>query len=287
MSTLKTKIDQKFVLDFLKSNFASDIQSLTNIKEGETAQAFSFSSKKSDFIVRIHSRKHGFEKDEYAHIHFSSKNLPIPKTFKIGKLNDKFFYSITQKSKGKIIDHFKKEEVQKFMPELINTLHSIHNVNIGKTKFGDWEIDGRANEESWNDSLLKLVERYDNYKNEDTDNVLLEEDVVKQILIRYKKLIPYCPNISHLVHGDYGFNNLLSDGKKITGVIDWDLSKYGDFLWDVAWLSFWETKIDYAGIFLKYYKEKKIPVPNFDKRILCCKLNFRADFFKWNVLALK
>ncbi|MHB8651748.1 MAG: aminoglycoside phosphotransferase family protein [Minisyncoccota bacterium] len=274
MSTLKTKIDNELVLTFLKSNFAPDIQLLTAIKEGETSQAFSFSSETGDFVIRVHSKKYGFEKDKYAYDHFNSQNIPIPKTLQIGQLNNNFYYSITQKADGKIIDHFEKEEVRQVIPQLVNVLDSIHDFNIGDTQFGDWKIDGKASETSWKEYLLKLIEKFKDHENKTFEGTLLEQDIVHEILVRYKQLIDYCPNIRHLVHGDYGFNNLLSNGKNITGVIDWELSKYGDFLYDVAWLSFWETTIDYADIFLKHYQEKNVSVPNFRERILCYKLHF-------------
>ena len=274
MSTLKTKIDNEIVLNFLKSNFAPDIQSLTAVEEGETSQAFSFSLKGDEFVIRVHSKKHGFEKDQYAHDHFNSRSIPIPKTFQIGQLSDKFYYSITQKAEGKTIDHFEKDEIRKFIPELINVLDSIHSFDIGNTQFGDWETDGKAPETSWKNYLLKLMEQFGDYENKTFENALLEPVVVQKILARYKQLVHFCPNIRYLVHGDYGFNNLLSDGKKITGVIDWELSKYGDFLYDVAWLSFWETSINYADIFWKHYQENNFPVSNFQERILCYKLHF-------------
>lgn len=275
MSTLKTKINSEIVLGFLKNNFTTDIQSLAPIKEGETSKAFSFSSKGGEFIIRVHSKKHGFEKDKYAHEHFDSENIPIPKMFQMGQLNEKLCYSITAKAKGKIIDHFEKDEIRKFIPKLIETLNAIRSFDISNTtQFGDWDSNGRAHETSWKNYLAKLIIEFSSYRNKRTSGALLDGEVVEKILVRYKQLIDHCPNIRHLVHGDYGFNNLFSDGKKITGIIDWELSKYGDFLYDVAWLSFWEFEIDYAGILLKHYENKGIPVPNFRERILCYKLHF-------------
>lgn len=273
MSTLKTKIDHGLVLNFLKNDFVSDIQSLTSIKEGKASQAFSFSSKSGKFVIRVHSKKHGFEKDKYAHKHFGSYSIPIPKTFQLGQISDKYYYSITEKAEGKIVDRFKKEEIQKFIPELINVLDSIHSFDIDGTQFGNWGVDGEAPKSSWKNFLLELVVKFDNYENETLSDTLLEQNVVQKILTRYKQLIDYCPNIRHLIHGDYGFDNLFSDGQKITAVIDWELSKYGDFLYDVAWLNFWETTIDYADIFLKHYQGKNVQTPNFHERILCYKLH--------------
>ncbi len=275
MSTLKTKIDKKIVLKFLIDNFAVGIKTLNSIKEGEKSQAFSFSSKNDEFIIRVYLKKYGFEKDKYAHKHFNSKKLPIPKTFQIGKLNKTLYYSITEKLKGKIIDHFTKDEIRKLVPQLIKTLDAIHGSDISNTnKFGDWDFSGNAPDSNWKSFLLKRIEEFGSYKNKKPEQVFLEESIVKRILTCYKPLIDYCPNLRYLVHGDYGFDNLFSDGNKITGVIDWELSKYGDFLYDVAWLDFWETEIDYTDIFKKHYKSTGVSIPNFQERILCYKLHF-------------
>lgn len=274
MSTLKTKIDKKIVLKFLINNFASDIKVLNPIKGGEMSRAFSFSSKNNEFIIRVHPKKRGFEKDKYAYKHFNSEKIPIPKTFQIGRLNKTLYYSITEKVKGKITEHFTKDEIHKLIPQLIKTLDAIHNFDISNTNgFGEWDSNGKASDTNWKNFLLELIERFGSYKNKGRREVSLEEDVVNTILARFKQLIDYCPNLRHLIHGDYGSDNLLSDNNKITGVIDWELSRYGDFLYDVAWLDFWETKVDYADIFKKHYKSTDVSIPNFQERILCYKFH--------------
>jgi len=302
MSTLKTKIDNEEVFDFLKKNFSADIPSLTPIKEGETSQAFSFSSKAGEFVIRVRSacaaqaRKDGFEKDKYAYEHFDSENIPVPCMFQMGRLNDQLCYAITEKAKGKIIDYFTKDEVRTFMLAQIETLDAIHNFDVSNTShFGDWDSQGHARKASWKEYLLQLVDDFSVFEDKES---ILKCDVIETVLARFTELIDYCPNIRHLVHGDFGFNNVLSDGKRITGVIDWELSKYGDFLYDAAWLSFWETEIDYAGIFLKHYKDLPfgqnlsvryvrsedtgVSVPNFHERILCYKLHFGLESLKFS-----
>src|SRR5437868_243549 len=37
----------------------------------------------------------------------------------------------------------------------------------------------------------------------------------------------------------------LSDGRRITGVVDWANALYGDHLYDVAWLDWWFAKNDH------------------------------------------
>jgi Ser/Thr protein kinase RdoA (MazF antagonist) len=39
--------------------------------------------------------------------------------------------------------------------------------------------------------------------------------------------------VRHLIHGDLHGNNLLTEGNRITGVIDLAQAAYGDFLYDI------------------------------------------------------
>ena len=82
----------------------------------------------------------------------------------------------------------------------------------------------------------------------------------------------YCSEERYLLHADCGFDNVLSDGKKITGVIDWENSMYGDHLYDIAWLSFWWPEIGYEPMYLEYSKNKGTDIEHFSERILCYKL---------------
>ncbi len=86
------------------------------------------------------------------------------------------------------------------------------------------------------------------------------------------ELLKFCPEDRYLVHGDYGFGNILSDGTRITAVIDWEASMYGDFLFDVAWLSFWSRKPDLESLYAEHLKSQNREVPHFAERILCYKL---------------
>ena len=278
MSIAKTKIDKKEVYNFLLEKFSPDISNIKPIEVGETSRVFVFKSKKQNFIIRFNFKKLGFQKDEYAYKNFCSKVIPIPKTLQLGKFSNGVFYAITYKAKGKIVDDFVKKDIMKFMPSIVKTLNAIHNVKINSTKFGDWDDKGVAKYNSWQEYLEGLP---DDFKVVD-DDIILEKSVVKKILKTYKTLIPFCPNTGHLVHGDFGFNNLLVHNGKVSGVIDWELAKYGDFLYDVAWLSFCGGSIDYASIFLQWYNDHGVEVLNFPERILCYKLHFglwALDFY--------
>ena len=274
MSKSKTKIDQGLVLDFLKNDFAPDVQTIVPIKDGEISQAFFFSSGGRELVVRFNPRVKGFEKDKLARGRYNSSQIPIPETLRIGQIDNGLQYSITERAGGKLVDQFTKDEIRAFLPAMIECLDAIHAMPIGDTKFGDWDADGVAKFPTWHRFLEKHTEKFQDYLSKPNEGALLEPDVAETILARYQTLLDACPEERKLVHADFGFNNLLSDGQKITGVIDWELAKYGDFLYDVAWLGFFETEIDYPGIFKKHYQEKGVAITNFEERILCYQLKF-------------
>lgn len=272
MSTRKTQVDARIVLEFLRKKFDRNIISIDPLEGGEMSQAFSFNAGSGKFVIRVDTEIKAFEKDKFAFEHFASNKIPIPEVIRLGRLDQKYYYAITKKAEGQTLDKLSEKEARKILPQLIQALDEIHNVYIRDLKYGDWGADGDAWFNTWREYILsinneKWFEWGDLFKNS-----FMEKEVFAKAYDKIEKIVEYCPEQRYLVHGDYGFNNLLADGEKITGVLDWGESKYGDFLYDVAWLGFWTRNIDYEKEFYKHYKEKNIDVPNYGERILCYKL---------------
>jgi hygromycin-B 4-O-kinase len=277
MSTHKTTANKETILAFLKEDFSPDISNFETITGGEGSQAYSFRSNDREYIIRIN--KHytlGFRKDEYAFKNYDSLQIPIPEIYKIGKIDNELRFCISQKVEGKILTSFSSEENIAFLPSFFEVLDSIHNTDISNYKgFGKWDSEGQGGKESWKEHVLG-VDKYSK-GSDDTpslfETTFLEKDFWDTTYAQLTKLISYCPEEPYLVHGDYGFNNVLSDGIKITGVIDWENSMYGDFLFDVAWLSFWSKKIDYEKLYLEHSVQKGMEIENYHERILCYKVS--------------
>ncbi|MDD5731964.1 MAG: aminoglycoside phosphotransferase family protein [Patescibacteria group bacterium] len=283
MSTAKTKININFIGNFLKKNFSPDINTLEFVSGGEVSQAFSFISDGKELIIRANPTVLGFEKDKYAREHFNSDLIPVPKTISAGKLNNTLYYSITEKAKGKALDKIPRNELQVLIPEMLKTMDAIHAIDIrATTGFGDWDENGKGENASWNEYLIKIIDEFKpSHPKFDSKKDILEMDVTKKLVERYKELLQYCPEDRYLVHGDFGFANGMTAEGKITGVFDWEMSCYGDFLHDIAWLNFWEPEIFNLDLFIKHYQEKGITVSNFQERILCYKLHHGLGSLSW------
>ncbi|MEN9647687.1 MAG: hypothetical protein RLY57_491 [Candidatus Parcubacteria bacterium] len=276
VSTHKTKIEQAVVEAFLNEHLNVQISNLEYIAGGEGAQAFSFSTEEGSFVIRV--SKHGreaFYKDQYAFEHFASRGIPIPRIIEIGHLDDMYFFAISEKVEGETLDKVPKEKVPQLFHQMFTILDSLHAADISDTQgYGKWNKDSIAQYESWEAFILD-VDKYakgGEGKPSFFETTFLEKDLWDETYNKVKELLKYCPGERYLIHGDYGFNNMLSDGKRITGVIDWAESMYGDFLYDIAWLSFWSHDIDYEELAREHYQSIGKDVPNLKERILCYKL---------------
>src|SRR5438874_1468432 len=72
------------------------------------------------------------------------------------------------------------------------------------------------------------------------------------------------------VHGNYGFDNVVSDGARITGVLDWADDLLGDFIYDTAYLDFWSVEdIPYGALWQNYAASRGEKIPQFEERMRC------------------
>lgn len=268
-NTIKTVVNKEIVLTFLNKFFNKNISSIEFIHGGEQSQGFFFSVGNEEFVIRINKEFEPFEKDAYAYKHFSSNKLPIPEVIGLGKFNETYFYAITKRVNGSIVHDLSDEQFVHILPDLVDVLDAIHTRDISDTiNFGSMNTKGKAYFPSWKGFILSVNDENWFHWKKVFEETFFEKEVFDNAYEKLKKLVAYCPEERFLLHGDFGGDNVISDGEKVTGVIDWGEAKYGDFLFDVAWMDFWnKQKIDVKKIFFNHYKEKNITIVNFDERV--------------------
>lgn len=297
MSTVKTKVDQKLVLSFLESYFNGPISELTYIDGGEGSQAFSFCANDAEYIIRVNTRNYSFLKDLYASKNFRSEKIPVPRIVEIGMIDDKYYYAISEKAPGRRLDKLSQEEQAVILPKLFETIEIIHSIDVSNAKgYGEWNAKGQAPYKSWNEFVTSIEGRVTGKHDGPNlfETTILEKEVWERVYAEITTLLPFCSEDRTLLHGDCGFDNVLSDGSRITGVIDWGESMYGDFLYDYAWLSYWSNDRARGKTLKEYYFRKNINHTNFDERMRCYELHIglgalgfyafseQKDKYEWN-----
>ena len=301
---------------FLAEKLDSAISNVSELSSGIFSRAYSYKSNGGEFVLRLNNDIKDFRKDIYAHENFGNK-LPISKILKYGKFNDQFCFAIMHRCGGVTHDKLDGNDAEKVLPKIIDMVEKIRRIDVSdKEGYGILDEYGNGRYESWRSAIIsfynhklpqinwfkpvipentKCLSGIQLYTPRLAAGTLIETLFAGSILSRttfdyfFKKmfeLLVFCPEEKHLVHGDFGFDNLLVHNGKITGVIDWAESSYGDFLYDVAWLDFYSDDVEYAEKFKEYYAENKIDAPYFDERINCYRLHIGlsgliiAAFFK-------
>lgn len=276
MTNVQPQLDRATVLALLQEHVAAPVERLEVVTGGQIAQTFSFASGGLEYIVRFNTTHMGanFAKEAYIYDHFASPLIPIAPVVHVGRFQD-LIYAISRKLSGKPLTTLPLEEHVALLPALMRTLDAIHACDIGdKPGWGTFGDDGVGLYTGWRASLALINQEepdWEFYGKWHTlfDTTFLEREVVERLYDRMTDLLPTCPEERSLVHGNFGFGNVLAEDGRISGVLDWIDAKYGDFIYDVAWLDFWAPDLDIRSRFAAHYAEGGRDVPHYNERMLC------------------
>jgi hygromycin-B 4-O-kinase len=248
----------------------ANISDLTLIAEGEESQAYRFQSGSQTYVIRLNRAVEGFEKDAFAHRTFARPNLPIPEIIRIGQIDD-HFYCISENMPGVTLQDLDPHDVPPLLAPTAEILDVIAESNLDNiTGFGPFNARGVGRYDSWRDFLTSIA-NLDQY-GWPAVHSLVDMDIVSRLLDRLNGLAAHCPETRKLIHGDFGSNNVLTDGFRITGVIDWSEASIGDPLYDVANIFFWSTWLDCMHQQARYFESHLAGFPNLSNRLLCYQL---------------
>jgi hygromycin-B 4-O-kinase len=230
-----------------------DVSGLTAITEGEESQAYRFQSGARAYVVRISRDVLGFEKDAFAYRRFARPNLPIPAVIHIGQIKDAFF-CVSERLPGVTLQDLAPEDLPVLLDPTARVLHAIARSELDDMRsYGPFDASGCGEYESWRDFLVSIVDkqRYDWA----AVGELLDGAEIGRVLERLVELAEECPETRALVHGDFGSNNVLTDGRRITGALDWSEASIGDPLYDVANVFFWRTWLECMRQQAQYFED--------------------------------
>ena len=281
------EITESDVYEFLSQHAGRGVTDVSRlIQQGAWSTAFSYRDRRSERIVRFSRFDEDFRKDKFA-ARFASSRLPVPQVIDIGEALGGY-YATSVKAKGGPIDSLSQEEMQRILPQLLDLLDAIHLADVSETTgYGTWASDGNARHATWRESLLDIAhdrprERFSGWKRK-----LAASPIGIEFFCRaYRQLVTladFCPEERHLVHADLLHFNLLVDNSRISALIDWGSAKYGDFLYDLAWLTFWApwlpsmSGIDFRLEALRRYSTCGVDVSHFEERMRCYEVHIGLD----------
>jgi len=281
MSNVKVKLNKLEVQNFLQRKISATTSDVEFLSGGEVSQAYGYSRENKQFVIRFNPDDFGFKKDLFSYKNFSSPRIPIPKVHRIGKYSKNLWFSISARVSGNSLDSYCIKTQKNLLPKTLRILNAIHESDVTITEgYGEWDTEGKGDFLNWKLYIKSFIEGKEDNEWINWPKIIattfFEKDLYDFISERVNKLVRHCPEERYLLHGDYSFDNIGSDGSKITGIFDWADSMYGDFLFDVARLDLFMEDVDIKSIYLKLFPEKKKQV-KFNERWDCYMLIVYLD----------
>jgi len=276
---------------FLRTRF-SQVADVELIGSGEWSQAFGFRDGRRELVVRFGAHLDDYQKDEAAY-RFAAPDLPIPPVYEIGEAFGAY-YAVSSRRYGKPLDQLDTGEFEAALPSVLRFLDALRLADVSVSSgYGMWTPDGDAPFATWRDCLLAAGDDTVYPRAQGWRATLEARPTDLAIFVEgYRQLELLADSVGearHLVHEDIvGDNVRLSDGQ-VTAVVDWGNSRYGDFLYDLARLTFWVPwypawrDIDIVGGAQLHYASIDLEVPAFEQRLRACQIYIGLEAQAYNV----
>jgi hygromycin-B 4-O-kinase len=253
-----------------------EISELTPMVEGEESRVFGFRRDAEDLVVRINPSIEGFRKDALVYRHFATAELPAPAVVSIGILDDGHAYCVSRRIAGVTLQALSRSRLQPLLEPVALVMDAIAASDVTTTSgFGSFDASGVGKYPSWRDFLTSVADR-DRY---DWLAASKHADMTRvgRFLGLIGDLAGNCPEVRRLVHGDFGSNNVLTDGSRVTAVIDWSEALLGDPLYDVANILFWRSWLDCMEQQARYFEAQRPELLHDADRLRCYQLRIGVE----------
>ncbi len=278
------------VSQWLTAHHAAEVTELTLLTGGFWSSAFAYRVGTEAFVLRLSQMSEGFATDAAA-MRFRGPDLPVPEVIDLGKAFG-FNYAISRRHYGRFVETTAAAEgdaVGKAMGQLLAALRAVPTTKEDRVVWFNpdssisWRRwlrsglvdDPNAHVSGWRAKLAEIPRI-------DTLFRICES--------RIDELLPACPERRDLIHGDLLHQNVLvsDDAAQVTAVFSWKCSAFGDFLYDVAWCTFWSDW--HPGIAAADLWQRTLSAPDLSEADLqdaavrhhCYELQIGASHLGWN-----
>ncbi len=231
------------VTSWLATRHDDVVLDLSPLSGGFWSSAFAYRVGEDEFVLRLSDMPEGFAIDAAA-IRFRAPDLPVPLVVDTGKAMGLHF-AISQRHYGCFIEATSVEEASAVGSALEGLLAAMRAVPSKPDDAVVWYDRKASADVTWHAWLRAgLVDdpdaRVSRWRATLASNPRVDA-LFKACESRIEELLPACPERRDLIHGDLLHQNVLvaDHAAHVTAIFSWKCSARGDFLFDVAWCTFW------------------------------------------------
>jgi hygromycin-B 4-O-kinase len=280
-------VDRDAAARFLAKRYGPSAGGVAELGGGDWSRAFSFRLDNRDLVVRFGRHLEDFTKDQKA-MAFARPELPVPRVLEVSEALG-VFYAISERHFGAFLETLDEHQWRNLMPALLRGLDALRDVELPGGGAVDWASDGVSGPSSWRQWLVASLEDRPGERVGGWRARLKEAPDIDDVFIcgerALRSLLWACPEVRHVLHRDLLHRNVLvaDDASRLEAVFDWACSLAGDFLYEIAWLTFWGPwypaldAIDFRRVIEDHYETIGLKVENFDPRLACYELQIGLE----------
>ncbi|SKA36256.1 hygromycin-B 4-O-kinase [Chitinophaga eiseniae] len=233
------------------------IDHMEPVQDGMESFAFRLVISGKKYVLRVNHRVEGFEKDDFVNRHLAGPGLPVPEIEAIGLLESGIAWCLSALAPGVTLQDLPAAYLPAVTAPLAAVMQAMAAAPLDKvTGFGPFNSRGEGQYASWKAYLESICG--DTTYDWPTAGKRVPMKRIRPLQELLLLAIRDIPEVRQLVHGDFGSNNVLTDGHVITGVIDWSEAMAGDSLYDMANIFFWRTWLNCMEQQARYFEAQGI-----------------------------
>lgn len=269
----RLSLDQAEIERVLREHFPSRAAAITELKGGNLGGVYRFAHEGETYVIKFTSLAEGFETERFVSRLLTSNGIPFPKCIAVGNHGSQLSYVIFDWIEGTVLADYPDDRKARQVPELVRLLTRMNHIDVSDTNgYGRILPNGDGAHASWKECLDATFaeDQTGTFWENWTDlfrTTRLERDVFEECRARMMAYAHYNEPHRHFVHGDMHPWNILSDGERITGLIDGNFA-YGDFLIDLATLEGILGRVGIIEAYESYQEQSGIAIPHFKERLI-------------------
>ena len=283
----ESSVDLNAAAAFLTSRFGN----VTNVEwvgEGAWSRCFGFVHEGRDLVVKFGQHLDDFEKDRMAST-WRSEHLPIPEMIDLGEAFDAY-YAISTRAHGVPLETLDASGWQATTPSLLRSLDALRRVPVSsQTPFGARDFghfatwpkyliasladSPRSRIHGWSERIRESAHATDAYALGSTRLEIVARDL----------------NVAAtVIHSDLVNRNVFVIDSSINAIFDWGCSFAGDFLYEIALITFWTPwyeglgNFDLLGAAINHYESVGADLEKLDHRLEACALQIGLSHIAYN-----
>lgn len=268
----KPSVAMSEIEEVIRNHLGPGAAEITPLAGGNLGSVFAFVHGGRGCVVKFSELGGAFETERYVSDLLTGHGIPYPKCLAAGK-TDRLAYLIMERIDGRNLADCSEEEQHRVFPELIGILARLAEVDVKAANGYGWiKPDGNGAYPSWKDFITANFAEdqsgtfWENW-HDLFHTTCLEKDVFDEIYSRLMACVPFSEPHRGFIHGDFHQWNILSDGTRITGILDGNCM-YGDFLVDLAILDRHMPRSGVIQAYQDHLAKADIEIPNFKERLL-------------------